>query len=195
MGETMTTNETFAEQANPHAWLLVADDLHSQALELKSASGAALTHVNHQTGEERSWLRANRSMFLLGGFALENLIKAFLVYENPEWVSKGSLARNLKSHGLTKLATSSRTIPVDPEYAQVLRRFEAGLESWARYPCALTAQESNEPAQLDQGLWIAFLNVVRAYGHKLQSHLANGWKGPHGCFMRFEVGDDFCSWS
>ena len=50
----------------------------------------------------------DKSIFLLGGFALENAIKAFLVYENPDWVSGGRLSRNLKTHSLTKLQAKAK---------------------------------------------------------------------------------------
>jgi hypothetical protein len=75
----------------------------------------------------------DRSVFLLGGFALENAIKAFLVYENPQWVSNGRLSRNLKSHSLTALQSKSELVPYKKRHVSILKAFEGGLDSWFRY--------------------------------------------------------------
>jgi hypothetical protein len=32
----------------------------------------------------------DKSVFLLGGFALENAVKAFLVYDNPSWMDSSN---------------------------------------------------------------------------------------------------------
>jgi hypothetical protein len=129
--------------ANPHSWLLAADDLHEQALaQYRRRDGSVL--MIRQDGETKSWDRVDKSIFLLGGFALENAIKAFLVYENPEWVANGKISRHLQSHSLTKLQARSKLIPYKKRHVAVLEGFEAGLESWARYPCALTFERTEE---------------------------------------------------
>jgi hypothetical protein len=42
-----------------------------------------------------SWDETNKATFLLCAFALENAIKAFLVYEHPDWVSDGHIHAEL----------------------------------------------------------------------------------------------------
>ena len=37
------------------------------------------------------WAATNKATFLLCAFALENAIKAFLIYEHPAWISDGCL--------------------------------------------------------------------------------------------------------
>lgn len=101
-------NETFVEMANPHSWFLVADNLHTQAMELRSSVGRSnLARKDYLYNTELSRDATNRSVFLLSGFALENALKAFLVYENPDWISNGTLSRKLRSHSLTKLCEMS----------------------------------------------------------------------------------------
>ena len=84
LNQSDKNNELFVrEWANPHSWLLAADDLHEQALaQYRRRDGSVL--LIKKDGETKSWDRVDKSIFLLGGFALENAIKAFLVYENPE---------------------------------------------------------------------------------------------------------------
>ena len=102
-------NKRFVEEfANPHSWLMMADNLHEQAQHLYGRRGKlAYTRIDRQ-GMRKTWDGTNKSVFLIGGFALENAIKSFLVYENPQWVSNGALAKDLKSHSLTSLQNGLR---------------------------------------------------------------------------------------
>ena len=109
-------DEKFVQMANPHAWMLAADDLHEQAVDLyKRVGQSQLTQVDHEDKVLFTRDSINRSTFLLGGFALENAIKAFLVYENPGWISNGTIARPLRSHKLMALKEKSKTIPSEEE--------------------------------------------------------------------------------
>lgn len=129
--------------------------------------------------------------FLLAGFALENLIKAFLVFEHPEWISNGTLARPLRRHSLTELASMSKLAPYRVRGARVLRSFEAGLESWARYPCALTQAETADLSEMTEELWRGYLRVATAYATRLMGLLQKGWRGPDGFFGRWDFSGEF----
>ena len=101
------------EYANPHAWLQTADRLHEQAVYMyrRRNSSPILTRVDANNVIVEQAVEIDKPIFLLGGFALENVIKAFLVYENPNWISNGRLSGKLKSHRLTELQKLSRHIP------------------------------------------------------------------------------------
>lgn len=180
---TKASNERrFVDEANPHQWLMVADNLHVQAIATWNRfRGGKTSHVDasgHLVGE---WDEANRTVFLLSGFAIENALKAYLVFENPSWISNGRLSRELRSHQLVKLSRLSALVPTSPIFVEVLERFEAGLESWARYPCALTADESEPEAVLNADDWHRYTRLMQSYGRRLCELLsANIWKGPHG---------------
>ncbi len=184
----------FVEFANPHSWLLTADNLHSQALIMAAAKGQSInTYFDHRDGTQMSWDGVNRATFLLGGFALENAIKAFLVYENPAWVSNGSLARSLRSHSLSALQRQAKLIPYKNQYLWVLRQFEEGIDTWSRYPCAVTIAESRFENRMTATLWDGYLRVMHAYGNRLVKLLAGGWHGPHGFYGRWTFKGDFLS--
>lgn len=179
-GPTMTAKQ-FAESAAPGMWLHVAGDLHDQAVAIENGIGRAL--ISHRIAD-RDWTTkdaSTRSMFLLCGFAMENALKAFLVYENPHWVSNGRLAKQLKSHELTKLRERSKLAPNRKRLAWILTAFEEGIESWARYPCTLKMEETTPERFLSDAMWEGYCKIMAEYGEKLTKLIARKpWKGPHG---------------
>lgn len=180
-------NRKFVEIAHPHSWMLVADNLFEQSVVLHEQLRSSETMQKDAKGAIiGAWSSSNRSTFLLAGFALENAIKAFLVYEHPEWVSNGILARPLRSHALVHLSNMSSLIPWKKRGPVILSRFEQGLESWARYPCALTASATDSEQNLPPALWSGYLGLMRAYGKAIMALLQRGWDGPHGVGGHFE---------
>lgn len=181
------TARDFAQAAHPHSWMLVADNLYEQSIGLHDGFPSGKTTQRDGNGSVMGeWPSSSRSTFLLAGFALENAIKAFLVYEHPQWVSNGSLARPLRSHALVALSQKSSLIPWQKRGPAILSRFEQGLESWARYPCALDATETEAEQNLPPALWAGYLGLMRAYGKTLMALLQQGWSGPHGVSGYFE---------
>ena len=65
-------------------------------------------------------------------------------------------------------------------------QLERGLESWARYPCALSVTDTEAEQNLPPALWENYLRLMRAYGKTLMALLQQGWNGPHGVSGRFE---------
>lgn len=182
------TNEEFVNSSNPHSWFLVADDLHTQATKLRRGFGLGeTTRTSFSSQESFSRDNTNRSIFLLASFALENAIKAFLVYENPGWISNGTLSRQLRSHKLTELAGKSKYIPQKESGFSILEEFEKGNESWARYPCSLSKDETKEPSSFSEGLWDRYEWLMAAYGEKLVQLLSEKWRGPHGFEGRYII--------
>ncbi len=189
---TKDANAMFVERmANPHSWLLTADNLHEQAIALYGRTGRASITLIDRDRSRTTWDSVNRSVFLLGGFALENAIKAFLVYEHPGWISNGVLSKKLRSHSLTDLQKQSALVPFKRQYLWVLKQFEDELESWARYPCALTASETVHERKLSPRLWSGYLRVMEAYGASLKKLLSKEWKGPNGFIGRWTFSGDF----
>jgi|GEM_PF-700657 len=194
MGIMTDDNRRFVEDyANPHSWLLMADNLHEQATALyKGRRGSGImTKTNAHNFILQQTMGVDKSVFLLGGFALENAIKAFLVYENPNWISGGHLYKSLKSHKLTALQKLSKEIPHPKAHTHVLEEFESGLDSWFRYPCALTIQATIDERHLYQDLWQGYEKAMSSYGKKLGTLLDKGWHGPHKFYGRWTLQGEF----
>lgn len=187
-------NKRFVEEfANPHSWFMMANELHEQATEIyERRNRSAITTQTNAKGEIVRRTRAiDKSVFLLGGFALENAIKAFLVYENPSWVSNGRLSRSLKSHDLPGLQKLSKQIPYKKRYVHILEAFASGLDSWFRYPCTLTVQATTDEGHLSDHLWDGYSKVMRAYGKKLTTLFDKGWHGPEGFYGRWHYQGEY----
>lgn len=181
----------FASNASPHSWLIVAENLHLQAFHLhQDHRGQVILTEISDDGHSASWDATNRAVFLLGGFALENAIKALLVHEFPEWVSNGRLGRQLRTHSLTILERMSGYFPNRREHRWVLAEFEDGLESWARYPCSLDADREAEEMLMDEELWEGYLKVMKSLGRRISWLLQQGWQGPHGVFEQWRAEGD-----
>lgn len=174
--------EDFEASAVPHSWLLVADELHDSAELLFAARGRTITRcMDESDATPLITDHSNRPAFLLAGFSLENLIKAFLVYENPQWISDGRLSKQMTkgNHSLQGLADQSAMLPWPKKGRRVLEAFESGLSSWARYPCPLNASQVSSPRYFGDKLWEAYRVQRNRYAKELQVLLAKPWKGPH----------------
>ncbi|MCK1348626.1 hypothetical protein [Bradyrhizobium sp. CW11] len=193
----MDENRRFVDDyANPHSWLLTAENLHDQAMEMYSRreQSSIRTVLSAKQEVVHQMRGVDKPVFLLGGFALENAIKAFLVYENPHWISNGRLSGELKSHKLTLLRERSKLIPYKKTYTHVLEAFESGLDSWFRYPCALTIKDTPEERHLYERLWQGYMKLMSAYGKKLVNLLDMEWKGPHGSRGQWKIRGETLGW-
>jgi hypothetical protein len=179
----------FEEEANPHQWFVSASLLHGQAIQLHARREQG-TFTLESFGDpltRTEWAATNKATFLLCAFALENAIKAFLVYEYPAWISEGCLHDEICNHKLVALSRKSSLIPYVQRDSWVLAEFEEGNESWMRYPCSRRASDLRTEPQLQDKLWHAYLRVTRGYGSKLTRLLGDGWTGPQGHFWTWKM--------
>jgi len=173
--------EAFLDAANPHQWYLTADNLHHQALALWRNRGEGQLIMRRDGHPSISWDATNRATFLLAAFAMENMLKAFLVYEHPEFIADGYL-KSITSHDLPKLADRSSLIPYKVRDRWVFEALAEGNESWARYPCGRDANDIQIEQQFTVNLWIKYCDLMRSYTSKIQKLLTQGWKGPYGFY-------------
>lgn len=70
------TNKRFVRAANPHSWLLAADDLHEQAVaQYRRRDGSIL--LIRKDAEATSSDRVDKSIFYLGDLRLRMQLKHF----------------------------------------------------------------------------------------------------------------------
>lgn len=173
--------KAFVDAANPHQWLLTADSLHDQAVHLRNRRKEGGMLILRRPGQPPVvWDSTNKATLLLSAFAIENAIKAFLVYEHPHWISEGYLHREIASHRLVHLSQLSSLIPYLRRDEWVLSAFEEGNDSWMRYPCGRAADSIELEKQMPERLWTGYERVMRGYGAKLARLLGRGWEGPLG---------------
>jgi hypothetical protein len=187
-GPSESEQHWFAEMASPHGWLMTADNLFEQCALQYQRRGRGYLTLKDRHGRQLRWDTVDRSVFLLGGFALENAIKAFLIYENPHFVADGKLASELRSHRLVKLKRASTTIPMPVRSESIIEVFEEAIETWSRYPSGLTAYQTDHQRWFTPELWGRYSDLMRRYGRKLRAHLEKGWAGPHGSGGKWTFG-------
>ncbi len=163
----------------PHSWFLIADELHDQAMAIFEMKATSFLVGSTGARQVECLDRANRSAFLLGGFALENILKAYLVYENPSYIANGRLSRKLQGHSLTALAQTSKLAPWPKRSQPVLEAFQSGLTSWMRYPCATSAHGQTWSRYFTDELWSLYERLIIRYFREFSYLLAKPWKGPH----------------
>lgn len=184
---SVTQAVEFEEIANPHSWFLVASELHEQAKRLRDSNSSTITKRNFSESQETTWSTSNRTVILLAGFALENMIKAYLIYEFPEFVQNGFLSKKIQTHKLTKLAKQSSLLPYQSQSVNTLSYYEDGLESWARYPCGLNWAQTKEQNLLSQKVWKNYMWLMGVYESRFKKLILKGWEGPHQFEGSFEI--------
>lgn len=189
--EARTESLQFVKQyANPHCWLLTADSLDEQADALwNRRNEGSLILTDGQNNVVGRWTLTNRATFLLAGFALENILKSLLVIENPSWVSNAKISSQLKSHNLVGLLAKSTLAPKSRSSNSILSTLAEGIESWARYPCALSFDASRIEPEFKEKLWRNYRAVFGTYRRKVREKLSSGWKGPHEFYGRWSFDD------
>ena len=172
-------NRKFASAAHPLNWYEVAKLLHENASTLHNSPQG---YVIYSDGvNEITQKTSNRSVFLLAAFALENLIKAFLIYENPKYIEGGRLSNQLlNKHSLSKLQKQCKNIPSPKRTLHVFETLEVGINSWARYPCATSIDRESQERTVTPQFWEAYNNVFNLYSKKLEKLLSKKWKGAYG---------------
>lgn len=178
-GMNTATNREFASAASPLNWYEVARIMHENAQVLHCARQGTVSYVNAGTRVTRR--SSNRPVFLLAAFAMENLVKAYLIYENPHYIEGGKLSRKLlNGHSLSKLQKECRKIPQPKRTLGVLETLEVGVNSWARYPCSTAHERETWERTVTPEFWTEYNRVFDLYGARLEQLLSRKWKGPYG---------------
>ncbi len=172
-------NREFASGASPVNWYEVAKIMHENAQSLHNTPQDLITH---KTKDKSVTMRvSDRSVYLLAAFALENLIKAFLIYENPYYIEGGKLSREiLNGHGLSELQKKCKRIPAPKRTLHVFETLEVGINSWARYPCSTSIARETTERYVTPEFWESYKDVFDLYSKRLEELLSKKWKGPYG---------------
>ena len=83
--------------------------------------------------------------FFLAALAIENLLKAALVRNDPSVVSGGKLGKQIKHHDLVKLATDAG-VSLDEDEREFCQHAREAIANFGRYPVGLSA--STSPGQV-----------------------------------------------
>ncbi len=165
--------------ASPPNWYEVAKQLRDQAEALRSRDTSLMIFTDSK-GQRTTRSYYNRGVFLMAGFSLENIIKAFLIYEHPQHIKHGHLAKDIRTHNLGKLWAMSSHVPYKNRFAGTVELLADGLETWARYPCGLSHDRAIYEHPMTPKLWGSYLSLFAACSKWLESLLSKGWSDVNG---------------
>jgi hypothetical protein len=179
MGSPSAEHREFAQAASPVNWYEVAKLMHENAHTLHAAPQGLVTYSTGTKSVRRR--TSNRPVFLLAAFAMENLLKAFLIHQHPEYVEAGRLSRELlNGHNLSKLQLKCKHIPAPKRTRHIFETLEVGVNSWARYPCSTSVERESEERAVTPEFWAEYNKVFDLYSERLEQLLSRRWKGPYG---------------
>lgn len=172
-------NRNFAMAASSVSWYEVAKLMHENAHVLHNSPQGTITYSTGTKSETRR--TSNRPVFLLAAFAMENLLKAYLVHQHPEYIEGGKLSKELlNGHRLSALQMKCKYVPSPKRTRHVFEKLEVGVSSWARYPCSTSIERESEESSVTPEFWAEYNRVFRMYSEKLESLLSKRSVGAYG---------------
>ena len=172
-------NRNFARAASPISWYEVAKLMHENAHVLHRAPQGTITYSTGTRSETRR--TSNRPVFLLTAFAMENLLKAFLVHQHPKYIEGGKLSKELlNGHRLSALQMKCKDVPSPKRTRHVFETLEVGVSSWARYPCSTSVERESQERSVTPEFWAEYNRVFRMYSQKLEALLSKQSVGAYG---------------
>lgn len=110
----------------------------------------------------------NKPLHLLAGFAIENILKALIIFENPSYVSGGRLARCLLSHNLTALSEQANADKIHQYLGRICLILESGLTTWARYPSEASVKDIKSAERDMNDLdWLLYKDAFKSLNAEL----------------------------
>ena len=167
--------DEFVYKGNPNEWLEVSNELNASVEILLKNNGS--TYLKTDTWNEIPVKKVinSRAIFLLMGFAIENLIKGIIVFNKPENINTGILGNEIKTHNLTKLLEKIPELEFTQEELTFVEIITAAIPDWGRYPSPLKFQDIK-----DEVLYVDETNIIyKSLRNKLKENLIEklkiGW--------------------
>lgn len=167
--------DEFVYRANPNEWLEVSDELNESIQVITNQSKAVYLKGDTWDGIPSKKLMSSRSIFLLMGFAIENLLKGILVFDKPELVNQGKLDNEIKSHNLKSLAMKIPNLTLDDEKKEFLETLSDAIPDWGRYPCPLKFQQIKDEVKYSENMNNHYHELRESLRNRLIERLKIGW--------------------
>jgi hypothetical protein len=129
----------------PSEWLFYAEELMVAAEILWERNdgsmsseiiGPVMKNGKNKVTESKKVSSISRTYFLLVGFAIENLLKGFIVFDDPSTITSGEVKR-IKSHKITILVKEISEIRLSEAELDICKKIEEAIPYWGRYPIPL----------------------------------------------------------
>jgi hypothetical protein len=178
----MTKLENFVFRCSPIYWLMTAEELKSSCdalvKDFMEEKGFTLSIYNEPL-EDCKLVDKNmisKGYFLLAGFTIENLLKGILIFQNPSYINKGKLSKEVKTHNLIKIYSQLKQFELDPEKIILIEKLSNAIPYWGRYPAPLIAEHLLVEDYIDMKVIQLFESTYRELHLKLVQELRKGWE-------------------
>ena len=172
----------------PTEWFSYAEELMEAAELLWQKSNSVESEIiyteienkKNQIVESRKISAISRTYFLLVGFAIENLLKGYIVLNTPSTITQGKISKKLKSHKITNLVKEISEINLSNEELEICKKIEEAIPYWGRYPIPL----KYTGIAPDIGVTSKIRKIIKGMYHRLALQLynevKNGWESGTG---------------
>ena len=173
----------FIVDGAPGEWLSFAEELMESAEVLwKQYDGSIRIETIHdkiEVLESREVSGISRPYFLLVGFAIENLLKGLIVFDDPTTITSGKIKR-IKTHKIINLIKEISEINLSEDELEICKKIEEAIPYWGRYPIPLEAANITP----DIGITHETREIIKGMYGRLASTLyqkvKNGWESGTG---------------
>jgi hypothetical protein len=178
--------KVFVRDASPGNWRDCANELRDAAelLWIDRDNGLRLimtqdTEVDDgrlsKNHNQRTISSVSRSYLLLAGFALENLIKGYLVAKSPSLINTGKIDPELKTHKITSLIKKIDNIDLNQIEKDFCCVAEQAIPYWGRYPIPLKYNGVVPEIGLTDDLRYGFLSLFQRLDKMVYTEIRDGW--------------------
>ncbi len=167
--------DEFVYKANPNEWLEVSDELNHSLETLVENNGLVFFKGDTWNGIPIKKVMNSRAIFLLMGFAIENLIKGIIVFDKPENVNTGILGKEIKTHNLCKLLEKIPELRFTDQELQFVETITEAIPDWGRYPSPIKFQDIKDEVLYIDEIMVSYKSVRIKLRDDLIFKLQRGW--------------------
>jgi hypothetical protein len=121
--------EKYEQLGHPIEWVQYANELSESSEILYKERNNSILHKIDSEGNviiEKSGI--SRSYFLLIGFSIENLMKAYLISRNPDYIKNGKIDNSISSnHNLFELSKKLKSFEFSNPEIELLKILSEGI--------------------------------------------------------------------
>ncbi|SFL46222.1 hypothetical protein SAMN04487943_101675 [Gracilibacillus orientalis] len=105
------------------------------------------------------------------GFAIENLLKGFIVFDDPSTITRGKI----KSHKITLLVKEIDGIRLSEEELDICKKVEEAIPYWGRYPIPLDYSGIAPDIEITPELRLIIKEMYNRLALQLYNKVKDGW--------------------
>lgn len=128
--------EIYKQLGQPIEWMQYANELlYSSEILYKEKDNLTISKIDSNGKIIIKKSGISRSYLLLIGFSIENLMKAYVISRNPDYLESGKIKNSISSnHNLFELSKKLPLFDFSKSELELLKILTEGIPYWTRYP-------------------------------------------------------------